>query len=757
MYTLAFEERVSVLSSTAKFIQPANNHPKVATVVHFLLIVQIFLILHLAAMDQHLACFGPTAECRYFALVTKDGRLRVWETASGRLKQEYTEQNHLSNHYTCMVWAGESSRAPKRPEKKKRKVAPDSAELGTILLGTGSGDIVVWNLKEGKVSLTISAYQNQQPVSSLALTADGSTVYATSTANCLAKRFDVRTGKFVAEVDVGKDGAERIAVDEEEKYFASGNATIKMWEPSSMTPIADLVGHARKISHLQFTADGKYLLSTATLDRFPALWNCQSAIVQRGEGEVLSDRSAVDARQTFAMDTPPVCSDIMCGEGSDIYHLLAVSDSGRLNVWSWDAVATEKKIAKKLKKRKKRKYEKEKIIPARQAEGVTDPSTIIISARFCTANGKREIFTAYGSLAGPTFEKVPYLAGDTKEIMAKVPIGVTAEKTASCLIHHSQSVDASKGMSNQNSGAHVAGMAENGAASWPTDRTIVTDEDSDDNDDATLADRVDLLSKQLEGHVDSDVDDDTNHASAMRSAAARAADIASTVEDESISMNVPRARSLVKILEQALKVSDDALLEHCLSTSDENIIRETVEGLAHVCVAQFLTRVISKFESRPARAATLCLWIKSVVEKHAGYLTSSPDAVSALGSLHSTVDTRLGVFKRLLKLSGRLELILSQISNRHPNYGSATTKRPRREFEDNGLVDDESEDDSEDLSESDESDDSHGKMDVVKEGSKNTSSSSSSGEEEQDGVSGAFTAAKIRRAVREVPRRSSRR
>ena len=159
----------------------------------------------------------------------------------------------------------------------------------------------------------------------------------------------------------------------------------------------------------------------------------------------------------------------------------------------------------------------------------------------------------------------------------------------------------------------------------------------------------------------------------------------------------PRAISLIKILEQALKSSDDALLEHCLGTSDRAIIRETVEGLSASCVVQFLTRVINKFEARPARAANLCVWIKVVVEKHAGYLTSSQDAVSALGGLHSTVDGRLGVFKRLLKLSGRLDLILSQISMLQTNrdVGSRVDKRARTVYVDAGLDEaEESEDES---------------------------------------------------------------
>lgn len=49
-----------------------------------------------------LTAVHPEEEC--FALVSQDNRLKVWDTVSGSLRQEYFDQNHLSYRTTCIAW-----------------------------------------------------------------------------------------------------------------------------------------------------------------------------------------------------------------------------------------------------------------------------------------------------------------------------------------------------------------------------------------------------------------------------------------------------------------------------------------------------------------------------------------------------------------------------------------------------------------------------------------------------------------------------
>ena len=125
---------------------------------------------------------------------------------------------------------------------------------------------------------------------------------------------------------------------------------------------------------------------------------------------------------------------------------------------------------------------------------------------------------------------------------------------------------------------------------------------------------------------------------------------------------VTNKNSLIQVLQQALHGNDDALLEHCLGTTNGAIIETTVAGMTPSFVIPFLTRVVAKFEARPARGKLLTSWIQAVIEKHASYIVSTPGVLKTLSGLHETIDARLGAFKRLLKLSGRLDLVLSQMT-----------------------------------------------------------------------------------------------
>ena len=42
---------------------------------------------------------------QYFANISTDGRLKIWECNSGLAKQEFVPTSHLSAICTCLVWA----------------------------------------------------------------------------------------------------------------------------------------------------------------------------------------------------------------------------------------------------------------------------------------------------------------------------------------------------------------------------------------------------------------------------------------------------------------------------------------------------------------------------------------------------------------------------------------------------------------------------------------------------------------------------
>jgi U3 small nucleolar RNA-associated protein 5 len=123
--------------------------------------------------------------------------------------------------------------------------------------------------------------------------------------------------------------------------------------------------------------------------------------------------------------------------------------------------------------------------------------------------------------------------------------------------------------------------------------------------------------------------------------------------------DVPRADSLAVLLSQALASSDAALLERVLSVSNRKVAANTVARLRPEQALAFLAAAVARLQASPARGARLAHWIRETLAAHAGYLTAAPGAGPLLSALYGVLDARLALYRPLLSLSGRLDLLLA--------------------------------------------------------------------------------------------------
>jgi U3 small nucleolar RNA-associated protein 5 len=121
----------------------------------------------------------------------------------------------------------------------------------------------------------------------------------------------------------------------------------------------------------------------------------------------------------------------------------------------------------------------------------------------------------------------------------------------------------------------------------------------------------------------------------------------------------------------------------------------------------FLKDLVYKLKSSPGRAISILPWIRAVLLQHASYIMSEEASLIVLNTLYQMIDSRVSVFRPILQLSGRLDLIISQISpneeEKAPVVDSAVVYEDGSD-EDEELVEavaDTSEDESEDNSEKD--------------------------------------------------------
>ncbi|KAF9247155.1 hypothetical protein BU15DRAFT_39407 [Melanogaster broomeanus] len=144
------------------------------------------------------------------------------------------------------------------------------------------------------------------------------------------------------------------------------------------------------------------------------------------------------------------------------------------------------------------------------------------------------------------------------------------------------------------------------------------------------------------------------------------------------SPDVVPAHSLTRTLIQALHSSDSRLLETCLAHSETTLIRNTVRRLPPQLAVPLLLACVERL-GRGARAANmkgggggassqrgmvLVTWVKTTLTVHSGHLMTMPDLVARLAGLHATLTSRLALQDSLLSLSGKLDMVLSQIEMR---------------------------------------------------------------------------------------------
>jgi U3 small nucleolar RNA-associated protein 5 len=187
-----------------------------------------------------------------------------------------------------------------------------------------------------------------------------------------------------------------------------------------------------------------------------------------------------------------------------------------------------------------------------------------------------------------------------------------------------------------------------------------TDEEQEASGEPTLGQRVLELEQQQR----------QQQGGAVQAAAAEAA-----AGDAAAAAAVPagplKADSLAVLLSQALRSSDRALLERCLSVGRERVITNSVKRLVPMDAVLLLKAAVERLQTKPSRGQQLAAWIQAVLLHHTAYLMSAPAAAPLMSSLYQIIEARLAMQRQMLSLAGRLELLLAQRGPEGPAGGAA--------------------------------------------------------------------------------------
>lgn len=115
-------------------------------------------------MASALSCFDPL-QGQLLAVVTADSRVRVWDTATGTVRQQYVDPKQAQHKFASVAWHRQQVPAT-QSKKRSSSGAQKASSLGLLALGSEEGSITIWDLQVCNMVLA------------LALQADGSFQHA---------------------------------------------------------------------------------------------------------------------------------------------------------------------------------------------------------------------------------------------------------------------------------------------------------------------------------------------------------------------------------------------------------------------------------------------------------------------------------------------------------------------------------------------------------------------------------------------------
>ncbi|KAJ7630480.1 hypothetical protein FB45DRAFT_978816 [Roridomyces roridus] len=682
----------------------------------------------------------------FLSLAVDKHRLRVYDTATGQSVAEHVVD---SARVSSLTWSNfdpsETSRpavdAEEPPNKKKRKKR--NSEVGVegspqvttaievVVLGLSDGTVLFFSPTHGRIIRTLSHSSSTAAILSVVLTQrEGSTTPTTWTSGSdgtirlwNAQKNEI-LGSWKNEDRIPYSSmAIRPTAEEDRVDLLVANHSIKLLSTSSDTltekpaQLASFTGHASPIKCVQWDA------SQTPPARFMTMADGDRIDLRRRGKMVASVQLDSDARTISLSLSSPI--------PSERQNLLTLTASGKISIFPIPTELVPPASSSRT------PHKVSTLLPRSNLSVSVKKGSSgaqVVNASFAAGvSGHIRVARIVGGVR-PVFDLVQYL-DDKGDFIPEV----TIEDFKANMITESVSAAPNKRYTESGSVAVRSG-AELGQDEDMDDAApnVVDGELDVDLAELSLGQRLTALSGDAplaSSESDEEADGTTKKSTGPRK---------SSAQDGSVAP----ANSLTRTLIQALHSSDTRLLETCLAHSDQTLIRNTVRRLPPQLAVPLITACVERL-GRGSRAANmkgggggassqrgtaLIVWVKTVLALHSGHLMTMPDLVARLSGLHATLSSRLALQENLLSLSGRLDMVLSQIEMRSSVAPAPLVSRKGARAEGQNTtryVEGESADEDDEMEVEVEDEDDAGSVEDVELGG--DSSEEESEEEEEDG------------------------
>ncbi|GIY84932.1 WD repeat-containing protein 43 [Caerostris darwini] len=220
-------------------------------------------------MYRNILAFSRNGE--YLAYSSPDGCLKIWETSTGILKQEFTPSSHLTATCTSIAW-GPAKLRTKSPKKSKNELLHAFANLQLIAMGTLTGDVLLYSFTNAELH-TLLTNGHTGAVNDLYWYHPTNSLFTCSNDQHIIE-WEINASKIKTKWKADKVAVYSICVVNENHLLSAGTS-IHLWDIKQKSVIKKFEGHSTEISKLLLSRGGSqtgYFLSAAIGDRIINAW-----------------------------------------------------------------------------------------------------------------------------------------------------------------------------------------------------------------------------------------------------------------------------------------------------------------------------------------------------------------------------------------------------------------------------------------------------------------------------------------------------
>ncbi|KAM4723372.1 WD repeat-containing protein 43 [Anableps anableps] len=562
------------------------------------------------SLSLQLPCVFSPKSRQYLAVCAQDGRLRVWNTDSKTLHQEYVPSAHLSATCTCIAW-GPCRTVKEGPQRKKRKseVVQVEEKADLLAMGTAAGTVLIYSTAKGSLHCTLDGGHNGG-VNCVHWHPEDSLLYSGSDDTNIVE-WDLQTGKTRSKWKADRAAVTSLCVSPDGKLLLSAGHVIKMWDLETKEVYRKFTGHSTAVTTLRFAttrspdSNGLYFLSGAAHDRLLSVWQV------REDGK---DKNSV---VSFTLTDEPQNVDLITsGSKEEAVRLAVVCKDGQLHLFEHFLNGPCKKpLSPSCSVQMSDTKDSPMPIPLLAAALGADPWSVLL---------------AYGSHLQPVMEKVDINTAErhvclTRDVKTNLSLSMetTVSKVKTPIV-------------NAKSKVLVPGLPGHKAPVVPVVPLQGVEKRKKDADtkEMSIAERL--------GEMDLEA------ASSQKGAPKVAASL--------------QTDNFAVLLTQGLESKDASILNKVFQTRKEVLIKKTVARLPLPAVIPLVEELTKRLQGHPFTACLMVRWLKAVLMHHTSYLASLPDLVTQLGVLYHMIESRVKMFHKLTKLHGKLHLLTTQVA-----------------------------------------------------------------------------------------------